>query len=197
MIKQFSILFSERLISAQVIKPEDKNVYAYGFELVIASVISMFMIIIISLVTKNYFMWIPYLIAYIPLRTHAGGYHAKTHFVCISTHILVYLFFSLSVNYLCTIKLLPIISSLISFILILLFSPIETPNNPMTPNRRLMCRKISIIICAVNLAVSIVIFFSFNTYMHFIIFYFSGIIATTLLFVMAVIKSTFGKETIK
>ena len=194
MIKKLSILSSEKLVQINIIEQEKKNIYAYGFELLISSVLGVASLIVVSIIFNYPFMWIPYLMAFIPLRIHAGGYHANTHFLCITSYIIIYTTILLVIKYCFIPHLFPFIISVISLTLIILFSPVETHNSPLKPKRRVICRNVSIIISILNLIFSVVIYFTLTNYSISVIFYFSGIIAATFLFVIAVIKTHFKRR---
>ena len=90
----------------------------------------------VSLVLHEPTAWIIFLIAFIPERVVAGGYHEKTAFRC---HILAaLLFFMLLVCF----KLwkfsvfFSFITSFILLIVILWIAPVEAPNKPLSSQKQ-------------------------------------------------------------
>lgn len=65
--------------------------YRYGFELLISTSINILFISIISLVTHKTIEVLFFCLAFIPLRSAAGGYHAKHHWSCILSFAMVLL----------------------------------------------------------------------------------------------------------
>lgn len=81
-IKQFSDVFSAWLCRKIGIKTDDVPIYAYGFELLFSAVINVFFMILIAFLFHDKYASLMFLLAFIPLRITAGGYHAKTHLRC-------------------------------------------------------------------------------------------------------------------
>lgn len=71
------------------------EVYIYGIEICLSSLIGIIAILIISFMIGRFFEGILYIIMLFIIRSCTGGYHAQTYFKC----NLIYIF-----SYLCTIK---------------------------------------------------------------------------------------------
>ena len=116
------------------------------------------MVILSALVGKP-LAWIPYLIGFIPSRITGGGYHAKTHFTCIVSFSLVFLFLLTLSN---AIGLIPYIYCIFAFISLgttYFLAPIEAVNKPLSTKvrqkNRERCIGISWFNVMASLAVSI------------------------------------------
>lgn len=109
------------------------EVYIYGIEICLSSLIGIIAILIISFMIGRFFEGILYIITLFIIRSCTGGYHAQTYFKC----NLIYIF-----SYLCTIKFYNFISKqylifnnyfcliimIISIIIIWLYAPVENVN---------------------------------------------------------------------
>ena len=150
MIHKLSNVISNKLSLLGIIQEERKNVYAYGLELLLASVLGVALLIILSILLKKPFMWILYLLAFIPFRLNAGGYHAKSHFRCIVTFSSLYAALIIISHLIPPVRFFPFIISVLCIILVLIFAPIETINNPLNAGRTHICRRNSIILSVFN-----------------------------------------------
>lgn len=150
---------TKRFIKLGIIKQNDYEVYKYGFELLIALILTIGIIIIVSLFVDKFIETILYLIGFFCVRVICGGYHAKHHYSCFIATTLSYFLFLL-LNYCFYSKpylnLVTVFMTIISVILIIVFAPIEHPSNPMTEYRkrrnRLFSLILSIIICLIHFA---------------------------------------------
>ena len=73
---------AERLIVSDIISREDKEIYRYGFQQGMATLFNLGTTIVIGMVFGRLLESILFMVAYIPLRTFAGGYHARTAVRC-------------------------------------------------------------------------------------------------------------------
>lgn len=127
------------------------DVYWYGIELVVSSIINVLLIITIGLITGHFYESLIFLFCFILLRQFTGGYHANTYLKC---NIVFALVFSLilGVNWLLSpgLTLLPaIIIVAINGFIIARFAPIPNPNKFVDPKRYPRLRQKSIAIWAV------------------------------------------------
>lgn len=148
MIQKISRELSGVWATGGVIKPEDVEIYEYGLQLLISSAINILVIVAVSFALRLPFAWIPFIAAFIPLRTTAGGYHAKTHFSCIFSFGIT---FTLLLVLTRTVAFVNSsicfgISSLFSIAVIIAFSPVQASNKPLTIREAVRNRKRSIII---------------------------------------------------
>lgn len=77
---------AEHIVNWQIekgmLKEEDKAAYVYAYETLFMRVINFLIAVLIGLLMKNLLGVLVFLVAYIPLRTYAGGYHARDSFRC-------------------------------------------------------------------------------------------------------------------
>ena len=129
-----------------IIPTGDSEIYEYGTQLVISTFINTIIIIVISIAIGMPLYWLFFILAFIPLRTTAGGYHAKTHFSCILSFCLEFLIFSLLVRFFSFFFSLLYFAtcSVLSLILICIMSPVQASNKPLTTAEALQNRRKSI-----------------------------------------------------
>lgn len=69
-------------INAKLIAEDEKNIYQYGYIVLIEYCINVIAAVLIAVLFHAYWIMIIFSLTYILLRSYAGGYHAKTSFGC-------------------------------------------------------------------------------------------------------------------
>lgn len=149
-MEKFSSKLIEFFVSNDLIKNEDKEIYKYAVNIILSSLIHIATVMIIGLCFNLFIESLVFYFSFIAIRKFAGGYHAKTPVRC-------YLFsFASNIIILCLVKWLSSINTLFIFIfiifellcvvLILLISPLDTENNPLTGQEKKMYRMLTSII---------------------------------------------------
>jgi len=134
MIPCLSEKISSIFIFHGIIEQEDKEAYSYSFEILLSTLLNFIAICIISVVTRTVAETAFYLLAFMPLRQLAGGYHAKNHLRCFLILMCIYAGFLLIVQFLPLqyIFIAMTICLAASGALVFIFSPIDDPNKPMS-----------------------------------------------------------------
>ncbi len=170
----------DRLCENQIIPAEREKAYIYGFELLISSFVGILCLILLSALCGIKYAWIPYLIGFIPLRVTGGGYHAKTHFMCIVSFSAVFLFLLYSSRTLALIRNAHLILAVASLVVMYFFTPIEAQNKPLSKQLRHENRKrcITVSWCAVGVSVMFMLMkVKANIY---VMMYFMGVFAASI-----------------
>jgi accessory gene regulator B len=122
---------AKRLADYGSIPEEDQELCAYGLQQGLVLTVNLVTTLIIGLAWGMVWHSVVFLIAYVPLRSYAGGYHAKTPRRCYLLSIL------LIMTVLALVRLLPWTIALSAAfasgasILILELSPVATYNKPL------------------------------------------------------------------
>jgi len=143
-----------RWIESGIIEKSDEDVYLYGLDLLLFSIVNLIAI----LITATIFGKIPesllLMIAIIPLQAYGGGYHAKTHLRCF---LIMYVGWWVVIFALAFVT--PIIATVLSIMAVVLtfiLAPVSHVNVPMSPGRKSQLRKyvrfIVLVIAALSLA---------------------------------------------
>lgn len=162
-MEKFSSKLIEFFVSNDLIKNEDKEIYKYAVDIILSSLIHIATVMIIGLCFNLFIESLVFYFSFIAIRKFAGGYHAKTPVRC-------YLFsFASNIIILCLVKWLSSINTLFIFIfiifellcvvLILLISPLDTENNPLTGQEKKMYRMLTSIITILIFIISLLCFF--------------------------------------
>lgn len=138
MIQSAAVALAKQWAKNGVIHEADIEAYQYGLELMLSTLINIAVMIGLSIAFGHVWLFIPYLVAFIPLRLSAGGYHAKHHLSCILFNAIVYFASLVAVNMLKepVAILACIIESCVSLILIFLFAPVPARNKSLSTAER-------------------------------------------------------------
>ena len=117
------------------------EVYIYGLELIISSLIGESIVLALGLVLGRLMETIIFIILIKFIRIYSGGFHAKTYIVCNMVFIISYsvsLFISRCLANIAPgiILILMIMTVLVTVIAMLVMAPIENVNKPISLERR-------------------------------------------------------------
>lgn len=82
MLKYVSGRIVERLLKKEIISSEKRAVYMYGCELLLSTAFTVISILAISFFTGCFAQAVAFLLAFMPIRTVASGYHASSYRNC-------------------------------------------------------------------------------------------------------------------
>lgn len=133
-MEKLASAITDYYIRKNIIDAAKRNIYIYGFKLIISDIVNFIVIILLGLLVNCELESVVFLITLCGLRVFTGGFHAKTFFVCrlsmMITFILVMatsnLLIESGVNYI-YIGLLNIISTII----VALLAPVQNPNKKL------------------------------------------------------------------
>jgi accessory gene regulator B len=160
MTQSAAVYLSKKLIKYGVIAENQLQIYAYGLELVLSTIVNLISVLLLSLIFLDPLSGAFFLLAFIPLRTTAGGYHAKTHWGCGLVFIVAFTASLLLIHFIgaaLLVKTIPFIS-IFSFFIVIWLSPVEAKNKPLTDKQRKQNRTRSIFIAAINLLLAFIVY---------------------------------------
>ena len=163
MIVKLSKLITKVLLNQKSISEKDIDIYQYGVEITISSLLNIALIVIVSLITNSLFSGLIFLSTFILLRQFTGGYHAESYFKCntvlVSTYILVLILSRL----ICIEFRAGCIILLLGVLVVIFFTPIYNAHKELSPSECRRNRKVSIFLYALIAIVSMITF-QFNQY---------------------------------
>lgn len=131
MVSNISKKITGSLVEAGAVPSEDKALYEYGIRMGILMVINIATAVLIGLLLGMFWQCVVFLIAYNPVRTYSGGYHARTPLACYLLSI------PMMLTVLLGIKMLPwtgYVCAIILFcssVIIYMLAPVADPNKPL------------------------------------------------------------------
>ena len=113
-------------VRKEIITKDDKEIYGYGFEILLSSVFSVALTIIIGFIANRLIDSLVFLVVYCSLRMEAGGFHASTHFRCILLFISVFVITMNVASNIVIVNMIIIAPLLLCCILLFcIFAPVE------------------------------------------------------------------------
>lgn len=156
----YSERITETLVDAGAVPSEDKALYEYGIRMGILMVINIATAVLIGLVLGMFWQSIIFLLAYNPVRTYSGGYHARTPLVCYLLSIPMMLVVLLGIRMLPWNGYICVIASLCSFVVIGILAPVADPNKPLNEREKIVYKGRARTYSAVLFGASLMLWFA-------------------------------------
>lgn len=122
----------------------DLEIYEYGLELILSSIVNMLLIITLSACTGLAKEMLLFLVFFGILRISAGGYHAPTHFKCLLQYMIISFSFiaiaKLIMNLGCVTYVITI-TCLLSNVLVFWLAPVDSDNKALNNKEIVYFRK--------------------------------------------------------
>lgn len=165
MIKKMAEQITKFICKDLEIQQNIQEIYQYGIELTLSTILNIFWIVLTSAVLSDIFSGLIFLGVFMIIKPFAGGYHAKTYFMCNAMFILTFLLVWIAgrgVAAIPDIKLAYRVLEaivLLGLIPIIIFSPIENENKSLDKNKRKRYRIASIAIYIIAALLALIIQF--------------------------------------
>lgn len=162
MIHQLSSEIADYLFYRKIITIDNYDVYCYGLEMIISTILGFVLIMICGVLTDSFVHSLLFYFLFVTLRMYTGGYHADTHLTCKATLCLSFLAAEALSRYLCNFSQYIIywiitIICLFNIISVLIISPVECHAKPVTEKVKAKNRKKSILLYVLISLLEIVI----------------------------------------
>lgn len=156
LLAKLSRKIGDDLVQSNIVKAEDAEIYIYGINQILTSVLNVSSALIIGLILGTFFEVMVFMAAYIPLRIFAGGYHAKTPLRCYIFSLIMLIVVSIGMKYLLLSELAYYAALSAALLIVLVISPVEDKNKPLDEIEHKVYKKRALIIAATELMISIV-----------------------------------------
>ena len=138
------------------ISSEQYEICRFGFQQGLTILLNVVTMIIIGAVMNELWQAVLFIVIYAPLRSNAGGYHARTATRCYIYSILLMIAVLWAMKYLFIPTFVCIILLAISCAVILILAPVEDSNKPLDDIEQIVYRKRTYAVTGID----IIIFFS-------------------------------------
>lgn len=145
------------LVHSGVIKEEDAEIYIYGINQILTSVLSVSSALIIGLIFGVFPEIAVFMAAYIPLRSFAGGYHAKTPLSCYVFSVIMLIVVSIGLKYLHLADWVYYAVLVAATLVVLVLFPVEDRNKPLDEIEQKVYKRRTILIAAVELTLAMLL----------------------------------------
>lgn len=160
MISDLSVKVTGVLLDNRIIEEQDEDIYKYGLELLISSVVNLTLVIAIGCIFGKFIQTVLFVLLYCFVRRYAGGYHANTHARCIATFSTLY-FLMLGITdmfHISEANLLLVIASIISNVIVFRLAPVADQNKPLEDHEIKRNSLISKGLVIISLVINIILY---------------------------------------
>lgn len=146
MVRLLSSKLADFLIRNKIVEADDKEIYVYGYEILISSLIGIVSVLLLGFLFNLFLESIIFLVVFILIRQSCGGYHANSYIKCISSFLFIFvlIIFSLNVFLQYYSYYIWLVLAIICMSVMMYLSPMENTNKPLTKETKNRNRKISI-----------------------------------------------------
>ena len=153
MMEHFAEKTIIKLVQLGSIKEEEKEIYAYGLQQGIFIILNIATTITIGYISHMLWQNILFMVAYLPLRSFAGGYHARTQLRCYLYSIILTSIVLSAVRFIPWTSFICIGLALFAGVIIFILSPVEDINKPLDQAEVIMYKKRTSIILLLEMIV--------------------------------------------
>lgn len=150
MTAKLSEIITNFFIKRKLIQIEEKEIYCYSFELILAFVLNLSIVLAIGFGTLHFVETIIFLFVFLLIRTSAGGYHADTHFRCLLILSFIFVSFLLMVDF-CAYLNVNISLATIGGVLLLVLPIADCEENKLNKKRKTKLKLKTIILVLIFL----------------------------------------------
>ena len=156
MFEKASEAVTRKLQENNTIDEEQYEICRYGLQQGFTIILNIVTTFIIGMIMKGLLYAVVFMILYIPLRSNAGGYHAKTAIRCYLYSILLMIAVLLAIKHITIPSFICIIIFTISIAVICILAPIEDSNKPLDEIEVKVYHKRTLIILAIEIMLFII-----------------------------------------
>lgn len=138
------------------ITSEQYEICRFGFQQGLTIILNAITTIIIGVVLGEPWQAILFMLLYAPLRSNAGGYHARTATRCYLYSILLMIAVLLAMKHLVIPHFICIITLLLSCTIIFILAPVEDSNKPLDSTEQVVYRKRTYLIMALEIIIFVI-----------------------------------------
>lgn len=130
-----------RFVRDGVITEEDKELYTFGMQQGLIILLNIISTIIIGIILNMVWQSVVFLLAYMPLRSYAGGYHARTQVRCYLISLFITVVALLGMREINWTNFTALFSVIISAGIIYVLTPVEDANKPLDTSEKIEYKK--------------------------------------------------------
>lgn len=159
MLSRLTDSFLGNQVEKNYIKESDRELYEYGYKLLVLEIINVSALILIGLLFHCLIHMALFAVVYIPLRSYAGGYHASTPIGCAIFSAILEMAIAAALRFSLFDFLLPGMYAItfVAQIIIWLHAPVEAVRKPLGDEQKQKFRHITRTILLIEAAVILVL----------------------------------------
>ena len=170
MIEKLGIRIVNFFIEEGILRENERNIYNYCFSCIIEIFINLMSVLFISILLQKVIESLIFMLIFIPLRSTAGGFHCSTSTRCYVLSISIYISVILLYPYITFVSIYAIVGiCAINLLIVMLLSPVESSNKPLTNKSRIVNRILSIIIMFISIGIIFVFYVVDSVYLYIVV----------------------------
>ncbi len=157
MVSKLSDKIAEHLCKATVIAEEDKDLYSYGFFVLLSRMLFFILSTIFGIILHISIESIVFFVLFCLIRSYAGGVHASSEFKCTVYTTSALLICILSIKFLMQYnsEYILLVVLILSSICVLALSPLDSLEKPLSEHEK---RHYKIVTCAITILILVLTF---------------------------------------
>lgn len=158
MISALAVRITEALCACSAIEESDRELYQYGFFVLLSRVLFFLLTTLFGLLFRVPWESIMFYIMFSLLRGYAGGIHARTEFLCtlLTSFTIILSIAGIFAMKALHVMIVPVGMLIIGMVCILILSPLDTQEKPLSKEDRKRYRDISWILSLLCSVLSII-----------------------------------------
>ncbi len=140
----FSVLakaISSEMVNNEVIQPEDEPIYTYGIQQSFSIMLNLISTFAIAWLFHQLLATTILMLAFIPLRSFAGGFHASTPMRCYLLSVMAIIFQIFAIEQLLAFHDALIIWAMPALIILFTLVPVEDANKPLDQGEKIAFKR--------------------------------------------------------
>ena len=136
MIKELAKKLTEFMISQESIIEDESEIYQYGVEITLSSILNITLIMLISIITGRIISGAVFLGTFIIMRRYCGGYHARSYLMCNIIFAATFIAVLIFSEYVTIHMKADVLLMMLSILPVFIFAPVPNENKPLTVEER-------------------------------------------------------------
>ena len=149
-VTKMSTKIADILCQKGLINESDKEIYAFGYEVIFDNVLKLIAIFLAGVFIHRVTTTVIFLVTFVTIRSHTGGYHAKSKWICSLVSLILWGIVVVTAEYMTgvlkTSKVIIFFMVLVSELIIHQYAPVENINKRLTEEKRLRNRRRALVL---------------------------------------------------
>ncbi len=148
-----------RFVKDGIITEEDKELYTFGMQQGIIIILNIISTIIMGIIFDMVWQSVVFLLAYMPLRSYAGGYHSRTQIRCYLVSLFIIAVALIGMKEIQWTSIIALFSVIISAGIIFTLTPVEDANKPLDASEKDLYKRKTRKILLLEILIALVFWF--------------------------------------
>jgi len=157
MFSRVSEKITNNLVKHGAVDINEREIYLFGVHQGLIILLNIITTVAIGLLFGTLWQMLIFTVAYMSLRSYAGGYHASTPLRCYFLSTLLTTTVSLLIRYIDLHTLTYVGLLILAGIIVIAFSPVGNKNKPLDDSEKKVYKKKAVLICVIEVLTAMVL----------------------------------------